>query len=200
MVNDILTKPLVGSGNMSGDPFPPGDVVIDEPGTSSSQIYLGEGIYRIESVGGGSGGNGFYMSAVTPIWYGSGGSGAAFVGEFHILDGYYNYQRGAGGGSLGGQGGDSFLLRTTDNLGVRAGGGAKGGYTQEGNAGGTLTITESQIISSEVRSNGNAGGGWNYSGDRAGAASVWGGYGAGGNSTSGGDIGHLKITYLRQHK
>lgn len=56
MVNDILTKPLVGSGN-SEDPFPPGDIVIDEPGTSSSQIYLGEGIYRIEAVGGGSGGN-----------------------------------------------------------------------------------------------------------------------------------------------
>ena len=34
----------------------------------------------------------------------------------------------------------------------------------------------------------------------SGAASVWGGYGSGGNSTSGGDIGHLKITYLRQPK
>lgn len=181
------------------NPLPPGDIVIDnETPTAEKTIYLYDGVYKIEIVGGGSGGNHMYISNNGPIWYGGGGSGAAFVGEFHILEGEYKYATGSGGSVTGNAGGDSYILRTSDNFGIIAGGGKSGGYANGGNEGGTLTIASGNIVGTpQVNSNGNTGNGWSYSGESRGGASLYGGFGYGGSSLGSGGGGLLKITFIR---
>lgn len=191
-------------GNIESNPYEKGQIIINliEDTGSEQQIYFENGIYKIECVGGGSAGNGWYASAVGYIMYGGGGSGAGFVGEYKLFKGIYKYRCGNGGTGNGGAGGNSYILRTTDSLGINANGGQAGSYANwGGNEGGILSITESQIINTpQVKSNGNKGtdGGGSYS-DFPGGPSVYDNYGAGGNSRGAGSNGLLKITYLRLH-
>lgn len=184
------------------DPYPVGTVKINLTAATNEQtIYLEEGIYKIEAVGSGSGGNGVYISAVGIIYYGAGGSGAAFVGNFYLPAGNYRYALGGPGGTNGVAGGAAYILNTSNNLGVSAGGGQGGSYTKyDGNSGGILSIYDAWISGTpQIRSNGNQGtrGGASYN-PWPGGASLYASKGAGGSSNGAGGIGMLKVTYSGQ--
>ena len=190
-------------GNTESNPYEKGQIIINLIADTGSeqQIYIETGIYKIECVGAGSSGNGWYAGAAGYIMYGGGGSGSGFVGEYKLTKGTYKYRCGNGGTGNGGEGGASYILTTSTSTGIYAQGGRPGGYTQGGNDGGVLSIDSSLIIGTpQVKANGNKGAdGAITTTDRAGGASIYNGYGAGGSSRSAGSNGILKITYLRLH-
>lgn len=186
---------------MNKDPYVPGTtLILETSNTGEKQVNLEKGIYKIECIGSGSGGNGWYIASQGYIFYGGGGSGAGFVGEFSLPKGLYKYRGSNGGGGNGGAGQESFLINVDTNFGVSSGGGGNGWYTKfDGNTGGILSIREDQIIGiPQVKTNGNTGAGGGAAwGDFPGGPSVYNSFGAGGNSRGGGGGGYLKVTYLR---
>lgn len=180
-----------------------GDQVLFESSIAGSyQInVLDDGVYNVICVGGGGGGA---QAGNKTAYHGAGGGSGGYSNEeIYLTRGTYTATVGQGGAvsrqwsgwAIAGDGGTSSFstVNATGGFGGRAhrDNGATGG------AGGTGTTQNGN--------GGNAGGGSNVS--YAGGASVYGGYGAGGNGYSGnastmpysngGASGYVKITYLR---
>lgn len=146
---------------------------------------------RIILVGGGGAGG--------QVWEGhseggAGGSGACVYIKARLTAGTYTITNGAAASSLSGNGGSSTL--SIDGVTLITAGGGYGGQGGNGvpGTGGTYTISDSLEIEKEyIVSNGNTGG---YGGNMvsgAGGASLYGGYGKGGNSRGLGTSGYIFV-------
>ncbi|MCR5261962.1 MAG: hypothetical protein K6C94_09020 [Candidatus Gastranaerophilales bacterium] len=183
---DIFT---VNSGNVDAD----GNAdlieaqIADEfirsaPGTYTLTIGQ-DGYYDVVAIGGGAGGA-VGMNVYSVKSTSSGGSGAAFAGKIYIPAGTYTCTVGAGGSAAGngGYGGGGGATSIGDL--ISAGGGTQGAYATWDNRvqsfGGTVTVNTT-IDSSTLNSNGNNGS-VAFNADSAGGASLYRGYGKGGDA------------------
>ncbi len=194
-----------------------GEVLVELKAGGSFTIHLPAGYYEISVIGAGGGAGGGTYKSGNKTGGGGGGSGAGFIGVVWLSGGEYIFQcgkSGAGGsnartyGSLGEDGGDSFITLLGENLIFAQGGaGGLGGrtYTEITPTGrivaegGKLSINSKiRIESFVVKSNGNNGQSWLNT--KPGAA-VDGVHGAGGSGVykeyglPGGN-GYIKVAYL----
>ena len=159
---------------------------IKNPITITPTVNLLAGHYELILVGGGSGGASGKNPLGSATYACSGSSGAYFHGVVNIDDGSYNISIGAGGNGAtsestavsSGSGGDSSAL------GVIAGGG-KSSTVQTPGAAGTVNTSSADIVTIYESVNGIKGSGGQYSGSYkifSGGASVYNGYGRGGDA------------------
>ena len=167
-----------------------------------------DGEYELTVVGGGAGGAFVYSAR---FWDGAaaGGSGGGFIGVTHLTKGTYTVTVGAGGAGnfnnnsatscTAGYGGDSKFGDIVTAGGATAPTARYNAETQTGSIGGTVRYDVSDFSSVSLSSNGNTGYGSNQAdgGTYAGGASVYEGYGAGGQAAHGackaGTAGYVKI-------
>lgn len=175
--NIYLGEDLLWTAESS--PYTPDQVIFESstPGTYSVDI-LTNGKYEIICVGAGGGGVRYGNGGFIPYQYAGGGSGGYSNSIQNLTEGTYSITVGGGGGwtnnggnhaGTGGTSSFSDIVNATGGQGgLRLGTGSGGvGITQNGNTGTTT----------------------------AAGASVYGGYGAGGYSTSNGGAGYVKIVY-----
>lgn len=188
--------------------YDPSEVIFQSstPGTYIVDIAT-SGYYNVAVVGGGSGGAYVYSSKFSD-GRASGGSGAGFVGIVYLTAGVHTIKVGAGGsGKAYESNGQSSATSTAgeqsaiDSIIVANGGGsAKArirGASQTAGSGGTLSYDSSKVQSYSLAKNGNAGT-TIYESNITGGASVYGGYGKGGNAgnryTTSGSNGYVLIS------
>lgn len=187
--NQKIKKVYKGSDLVWG--YVPGKVLFETSVAGTYTLYVKcRCKLEIWAVGGGSGGcHRLQATTAQNWWYDnfSGGSGGYIHGVKEVYAGTYTLKVGAGG--PGGNAGNNAGGNTTV-FGETAGGGTSSGWKYVG-SGGTNTTTLSQ----SVKGNNGIGSSTGYSDPtNAGGASVYGGYGAGGNShDSPGGSGYLKI-------
>lgn len=194
------------------------DPLIDKSFRGSITKTLKSGVYELTLVGpGGSGGS----SQRDSKWFqSSGGSGATFKGEVYLEEGEYTFVLGTPGygwnidnvlncGKVV-AGTDSYIQYNGTTI-LTCGCGINGTSHTSGGAGGTLTIGNLNVISTEIAKNGNKGNNINngspsstsgyalssYDGTKT-------GYGAGrGSWRGGGNVygydGYIKLSYLRNY-
>lgn len=191
-------------------------VLLENNDTSTTTMYLESGVYELTLVGaGGGGGSGQGDSK----WYqSSGGSGACFKGLVYLPKGTYTFVVGTPGygwnvnGSANCdhavEGTDSYVQYNGTTI-LTCGVGVCGRNRASGGAGGTLTIGDINVVSSEISSNGNKGNNINpgtVSSTSGYALSAYDntktGYGAGrGSWRYGGNVygydGYVKLEYVR---
>ena len=180
-------------------PYSPNEIVYmyDTPGTYPLNLKS-SGYYKLEIVGGGGQGSGIAANANSYYSGCGGGSGAGFVGEIYLNQGNYS-------ATVGGQAAASTFVNSNNTTLITAGGGTNAKLTnynlsRSGGNGGTLTVDNSLTTRNvEVQSNGNKG---NFtttlsvSGNVKGGASVYEGYGKGGDGwKTGRTDGYFKLTY-----
>lgn len=192
-------------------PYTPNQVLYESStgGASTTLTLEVDGRYQVICVGGGSGGAYVYSSKFSD-GRASGGSGAGFNGFVNLSSGSHTIKIGAGGSGQAyeknGQvwatskaGGQSAI----DSIIVAGGGGAAKagihGATQTAGSGGILSYDSSKVQSYSLATNGNAGT-TTYNSNITGGASVYGGYGKGGNAgnsyTTAGSNGYVKVVYI----
>lgn len=176
------------------------DEVVFESSTAGtySLELLETGKYEVYCVGGGGGGN-TYSSGIPPRFFSSGGgSGGGFIGVINIVKSSYSIIVGNLGSrstsqQAGGTGGSS----TIGSLIICSGGigGRSNGFTPIGGSGGTVTLNTTPV-NVTLNSSGNTGGGNTGTGTVLGGASLYNGYGKGGDSNSNNArAGYVKIIY-----
>lgn len=192
-------------------PYTPNQVLYESSsgGTSTTLNLLTTGSYQIICVGGGSGGAYVYSSKFSD-GRASGGSGAGFNGVVSLSEGNHTIKVGAGGsGQAYETNGQVWATSTAggqsafDSIIVAGGGGAATagihGATQTAGSGGVLSYDSSKVQSCTLATNGNAGT-TIYNSNINGGASVYGGYGKGGNAgnsyTTAGGSGYVKVIYI----
>lgn len=206
--NQVLEVKQVYKGSQLIWGYDPSEVIFQSstPGTYTVDIVT-SGYYNVAVVGGGSGGAYVYSSKFSD-GRASGGSGAGFVGIIYLTAGSHTIKVGAGGsGKAYETNGQSSATSTAggqsaiDSIIVANGGGsAKArihGATQTAGSGGTLSYDSSKVQSYSLAKNGNAGT-TIYNSNITGGASVYGGYGKGGNAgnsyTTSGSNGYVLIS------
>ena len=181
--------------------IPANTVIFESSGAGTYNVNITKnGIYQIWMVGGGAGGAQHYkywhfVTGQTEIVYqgAGGGSGAYITGTIELTKGTYSVTVGAGGSgmyssgtSTGGAGGN------TTAFGQTAGGGSSHGWSTAG-PGGTYTKNKGTLTGTNGKE-----GDYGFNGV-AGGASLYGGYGKGGDtqkkSASNGGNGYIKITF-----
>ena len=192
-------------------PYTPNQVLYESStgGASTTLNLLTTGRYQVICVGGGSGGAYVYSSKFSD-GRASGGSGAGFNGVVYLSEGNYTVEVGAGGsGQAYETNGKSWATSTAggqsaiDSIIVAGGGGSATagihGAAQTAGSGGTLSYDSSKVQSYSLATNGNAGT-TAYNANIDGGASVYGGYGKGGNAgnsyTTAGGNGYVKVVYI----
>lgn len=194
------------------------DPLIDKSFRGSITKTLKSGVYELTLVGpGGSGGS----SQRDSKWFqSSGGSGATFKGEVYLEEGEYTFVLGTPGYGWNVDnvlncgkvvaGTDSYIQYNGTTI-LTCGCGINGTSHTSGGVGGTLTIGNLNVISTEIAKNGNQGNSINngspsstsgyalssYDGTKT-------GYGAGrGSWRGGGNVygydGYIKLSYLRNY-
>ena len=160
--------------------------------------------YFIKLVGGGGGDGGAYGAG---IWYGSGGSGAAFIGRLLLSKGTYRFTCGSRGNNTpgvnqpGGTDGISSKLEKLKSDGtweilIEAGGGKTGIWLGGPGDGGIIDV-RSEIIDYKIKQNGNPGKTGGMTGDLLGGESLYNGYGHGcGTYGTGGTGGYVELSSL----
>lgn len=160
--------------------------------------------YFIKLVGGGGGDGGAYGGG---MWYGTGGSGAAFVGQLLLLKGTYRFTCGSRGKNTpcvnqgGGTNGISSKLEKLRDDGswellIEAGGGFTGIFMGGPGNGGNINV-QPELISYEIMQSGNSGKTGGMTGDLLGGESLYNGYGHGcGTYGTGGTGGYVELSSL----
>lgn len=160
--------------------------------------------YKLKMIGGGGGDGGAYGAG---IWYGSGGSGAAFIGTLALTKGTYKFTCGSRGkntpgvNQAGGTNGISSKFEKLNDNGtwevlIEAGGGFTGVWLNGPGDGGKINVFLTPV-SSELMQNGNSGNKGGMTGNLDGGTSVYAGYGQGcGTYGRGGTGGFLELSAL----
>lgn len=181
------------------------DLMSAEVSTSQVIEYqLPKDKYLLKIVGGGGGDGGAYGAG---IWYGSGGSGAAFVGIISLSKGTYRFTGGARGNNTpgvnqaGGTNGISSKVEKLNDNGtwellIEAGGGFTGVWLNGPGDGGKINVLLTPV-SIELMQNGNPGNKGGITGNLDGGTSVYAGYGQGcGTYGRGGTGGLIELSAL----
>lgn len=209
---DKIKQAYIGSELVySSSHYTPNQVLYESStgGTSTTLNLLTTGRYQVICVGGGSGGAYVYSSKFSD-GRASGGSGAGFNGIVNLSSGNHTIKVGAGGNGLAYETNGKTSATSTaggqsaiDSTIVAGGGGAATagihGATQTAGSGGVLSYDSSKVQSYTLATNGNAGT-TIYNSNITGGASVYGGYGKGGNAgnsyTTAGGSGYVKVIYI----
>jgi len=182
-----------------GSIYKPDQVIFESATTGTYSLdLLDTGKYEVYCIaGGGSGASGFSSSRFLVA---SGGSGSAFIGNIALSKGVLSIVVGAGGyGQSDGYG----YSGTNSTIGsavicYAGGGGNAHSSSGRGGAGGSAPSISVTVYSSTLNSAGN-GGGFRIGGSIGGGASLYAGYGKGGDSSTsnpqGGASGYVKIIY-----
>ena len=177
-------------------------------GTYELDILI-DGIYEVYVIGGGtgSGSRNFGMSPAR-ICTLTGSSGAGFIGEIQISKGKYNIIVGNKSNGVGYDGRSSMTINNAGNSSIGdliiSYGGTGGWATNYSDystcKGGSVPTINTTIISQTLNTKGNNGVHYDGSGGASGGASVYGGYGKGGDANyddfaNAGTNGYVKIVY-----
>lgn len=185
----------------SNDPYDIDEIVFESSTAGTYPVNItGDGLYEVYCIGGGGGGRYYTISEpsfsfshhtinVKHMMYG-GGSGSGFIGIININAGNYSVIVGNGGATgnksaAGKDGGDS-------NIGSLITSKAGKGANHGGGTGGAVPTISTTAVSTTLNSKGNSGS------KSYGGASLYNGYGAGGNAISNGTAGYVKIVYKGQ--
>lgn len=190
-----IKEAYYGSTKIYSAGYPAGTVIFEKSTAGTYTVTLKHNQkYEIWMVGGGSGGcHRLQATTAQNWWYDnfSGGSGGYIHGIKKINAGTYTLVVGKGG--AGGNAGNNAGGNTT-GFGETAGGATSSGWKYVGKGGSNTTS-----LSQSVKGNDGIGSSTGYSDPtNAGGASVYGGYGAGGNShDSPGVAGYIKIVAVQ---
>ena len=181
--------------------YAPGQVIFESATAGTYSLDLLEtGKYEVYCVaGGGSGARYFYS---TQFLVASGGSGSGFIGNVALTKGTMSIVVGSGGS---GQSGDGYGYNGTNSsigsavICYAGGGGNAHSPSGRGGSGGSAPSISVTVYSTSLNSAGN-GGGFRAGGSMGGGASLYAGYGKGGDASTGsvqqGTSGYVKITYI----
>ncbi len=192
-----------------GAPYEPGTAVYFAEGGAPVTLKLVKGIYFIEAVGGGGGAS---YSKVGSGMGSGGGSGGCIRGYYRLAKGVYNLTSGRRGDDSNmtnipnyeqSPSGEMSSVHTADGTAVCIGYGGTGAKraSPQGYGGSTYTnptYQDGALVTNLGGNNGGVGSLWTAA---KGGASVYNGYGKGGdgNAPNQGTNGFLKITYLRRN-
>lgn len=192
-----------------GDKIEPNTVIYNASGAAPITIKLTKGVYFIEAVGGGGGAS--YSKPAAGMGSG-GGSGGCIRGYYRLARGFYNITSGRRGDDSNmtnipyyeqSPSGEMASVHTLEGTAIIIGYGGTGAKraSPQGYGGSTYTnpaYQEGNLVTNVGGNNGGVGGLWSAA---KGGASVYNGFGKGGdgNDPNKGTNGLLKITYIRRN-